>query len=63
MGQRYDIEKDPDGLWRIIDRFTGLVVVEKEGVTLDGLFIEDADDLLDLLNRRDIMDRRAKGMD
>jgi hypothetical protein len=62
MKQRYDAEKGPDGLWMIIDRSTGLVVVDG-GVMLNALHVEDVDDLLDVLNRRDIRDRKARGID
>ncbi|PAQ10646.1 hypothetical protein [Mesorhizobium temperatum] len=52
MVQRYGIEKTPEGTWDIIDMFTGLPVVEV-GVPLIDMPIEEADDLVDLLNCRD----------
>jgi hypothetical protein len=62
MAQRYDIERGPKGRWRVIDRFTGQVV-EEAGIRFDNLSVEEADDVLDLLNRRDIRDRKARGID
>ncbi len=52
MTERYDIEKTPEGTWDIIDVFTGLPVVEM-GVPLIDMPIEEADDLVNLLNCRD----------
>ncbi|RWP38950.1 MAG: hypothetical protein EOR04_24950 [Mesorhizobium sp.] len=52
MTQRYDIEKTPEGTWDIIDVFTGMPVVEI-GVPLIDMPIEEADDLVELLNCRD----------
>lgn len=49
MTQRYDTQKEPDGLWRIVDMFTG-TAVEHDGVLLVGLLGEEADDMLDILN-------------
>ncbi|MER8523141.1 hypothetical protein NKH56_27895 [Mesorhizobium sp. M1076] len=57
MTQRYDIEKTPEGTWDVIDVFTGLPVVEV-GVPLIDMPIEEADDLVGLLNYRD---RRQRG--
>ncbi|TIP80838.1 MAG: hypothetical protein E5X63_30035 [Mesorhizobium sp.] len=56
MTQRYDIEKTPEGTWDIIDVFTGMPVVEV-GVPLIDMPIEEADDLVDLLNSRDRQQR------
>jgi hypothetical protein len=61
MGRRYDIQRGREGLWRVIDRFTGQVVVEK-GIPLDHLRAEDADDMVDFLNLRDLNDRKARGI-
>lgn len=47
---RYDMRHDDDG-WAVYDVFTGAVVVER-GVPLIGMDIEEADDMVDLLNRR-----------
>ena len=60
MAQRYDIEKSPDGRWMVIDRFTGWPA-EEQGMLLVGLLMEEADDLLDLLNDRDIRDTTGQG--
>lgn len=46
---RYDMRKNDDGLWTVYDVFTGSAAVVK-GVTLDALDIEEADDMVDLLN-------------
>jgi hypothetical protein len=51
MLQRYGIEKTPEGTWDIVDVFTGLAV--EVGVPLIDMPIEEADDLVDLLNCRD----------
>ena len=53
--------KTPDGKWDVIDVFTGLPVVE-QGVTMSDMPFEEADDLVDLLNYRDITRRTAKGI-
>ncbi|MDX8433661.1 hypothetical protein EN858_11100 [Mesorhizobium sp. M4B.F.Ca.ET.215.01.1.1] len=58
MPQRYGIEETPEGTWDIVDVFTGLPVVE-DGVPLIDMPIEEADDLVGLLNRRD---REQRGM-
>jgi len=53
MGQqRYDLRQELDGTWTVFDVFTGLPVVE-DGVPLIDMPMEEADDLLDLLNSRD----------
>ncbi|MER9331172.1 MULTISPECIES: hypothetical protein [unclassified Mesorhizobium] len=57
MTQRYDLEKTPEGSWDVIDVFTGMPVVEV-GVPLIDMPIEEADDLLELLNYRDWRQRR-----
>ncbi|MER8376755.1 hypothetical protein [Mesorhizobium sp. M1409] len=44
--------KTPEGTWDIIDMFTGMPVVEV-GVPLIDMPIDEADDLVDLLNFRD----------
>ena len=49
MAARYDIRTDPDG-WTVYDTATGLLA-EVNGTAQIGLFLEDADDLADLLNR------------
>ena len=49
MVQRYELQKALDGEWEVIDRFTGQSVVE-QGVTMTDMPLEEADDLVDLLN-------------
>jgi hypothetical protein len=61
MGQRYDMQRTPNGEWEVIDRFTGLPVVE-QGVTMTNMPLEEADDLVDLLNFRDITRRKRMGI-
>jgi hypothetical protein len=58
MAQRYDIEQDTEGLWMVVDR---LAVVEY-GVPLIDLPFDEADDVVDLLNEKDVKDRRSKGI-
>ncbi|RNJ42557.1 hypothetical protein B5V01_16200 [Mesorhizobium erdmanii] len=58
MTRRYDIEKTPEGSWDIIDVFTGQPVVEV-GVPLIDMSIDEADDLVNLLNCRDREQRSA----
>jgi hypothetical protein len=61
MGQRYEMQKTADGEWDVIDVFTGLPVVE-QGVTMTDMPFEEADDLVDLLNYRDITRRKVEGI-
>lgn len=64
MAQCYDIEQDTNGLWTVVDKFTGLAVVEY-GMPLIDLPFDEADDVVDLLNAKDAKDakkRRAKGI-
>ena len=49
MAERYDMRSDPNG-WTVYDTTTGLPA-EVNGTAQIGLFLEDADDLADLLNR------------
>jgi hypothetical protein len=53
---RYDMRKENDGSWTVFDIFTGLPAKVK-GVLQDGLDMEQADDLVDLLNYLDIKRR------
>jgi hypothetical protein len=46
---RYDLRKDADGSWAVYDIFTGQTA-EVNGIPQDGLDIQTADDLVDLLN-------------
>lgn len=46
---RYDIRKEDDDTWTVFDIFTGAPAIA-EGEILAGLEMEDADDLVDLLN-------------
>lgn len=46
---RYDVRADGTGMWAVYDIFTGLTA-EVNGMPQDGLDIEEADDLVVLLN-------------
>ncbi|MBB3319993.1 hypothetical protein FHT76_007423 [Rhizobium sp. BK176] len=58
--RRYSIRQRPsgafDGLWSVIDSFTGWAVVVRE-VPLDALTRGEATDLVDLMNDRDLQAR------
>ncbi|EYR80209.1 MULTISPECIES: hypothetical protein [unclassified Shinella] len=56
---RYAIRKDGTGLWAVYDIFTGMTA-EVNGEPQDGLGVEQADSLVDLLNAEYIA--RRKGM-
>lgn len=53
---RYDMRKEDDGSWTVFDIFTGWPA-DVNGVPQDGLEMEQADDLADLLNYLDITRR------
>ena len=54
MSDRYEMGRDPDQRgWSVVDRFTGWPA-EVNGVAQTGLPLEDADDLVDLLNLQDM---------
>jgi hypothetical protein len=53
---RYDLRREDDGTWTVFDIFTGAPAIA-EGEILAGLEMEDADDLVDLLNGIYIKDR------
>lgn len=60
MSIRYDMQQDQDQRgWTVVDRFTGWPA-EVNGVAQTGLPLEDADDLVDLLNLQDVKRRTAK---
>lgn len=46
---RYDMRKENNGSWTVFDIFTGWPA-DVYGVPQDGLEMEEADDLVDLLN-------------
>ncbi|MEB2845910.1 hypothetical protein [Endobacterium cereale] len=46
---RYDMREEDDGSWTVFDIFSGLPA-EVNDVPQDGLEMEQADDLVDLLN-------------
>lgn len=61
MTKRYDMQKAHNGLWSVIDMFTGQPAT-LDGVLMVGLQLIEADDMLYILNSRDLSDRRAKGI-
>ncbi|QOF73640.1 hypothetical protein IG197_11575 [Aminobacter sp. SR38] len=60
MTHRYEVQQETDGLWRIVDIFSGLPV-ERDG-GLIGLLLDEADGLLDILENLDRQHRRAWGL-
>jgi hypothetical protein len=58
--QRYDLRKEPDGTRTVFDVFTGLPY-EREAFRAVGLPIEEADDLVDLVNGLDRKRRADRG--
>lgn len=58
--QRFDIRREPDGSWTVYDVFTGATVAVS-GSPMTGLDVEEADDLVDLLNLRDARRRGVLG--
>lgn len=48
MAQRYELDQAADGTWLVRDRFTGTPATY-DGELLDGLEMDEADDLVDLL--------------
>jgi len=61
MARRYDMQRDPGGLWSIIDVFTGQPAT-LDDVLMVGLLVQEADDMRYVLNNKDLSDRRAKGI-
>jgi hypothetical protein len=59
--QRYDLRKEPDGTWTVFDVFTGLPYEETDGIRAEGMTMEEADDLVDLVNSLDRKRRAARG--
>lgn len=57
MAQRYELDQAADGTWLVRDRFTGTPATY-DGELLDGLEMDEADDLVDLLNA---LDRKRLG--
>lgn len=55
---RYDMRREDDGSWTVFDIFTGFPA-EVNGIPQDGLEMEIADDLVDLLNAEYLA--RSKG--
>jgi hypothetical protein len=60
MPRRYDIQKDPDELWTVYDKFTGWPA-ELDSLVLTGLSERAAKKCGSTLNLRDHIDRMARG--
>ncbi|TPL21101.1 hypothetical protein FJ945_20530 [Mesorhizobium sp. B2-4-9] len=58
--QRFDLRKKQDGTWTVFDVFTGQPA-DVYGTPAEGLEMEYADDLVDLLNAADMKRRAARG--
>ena len=56
---RYTIRKEENGTWSVVDIFTGLPAVVRD-VVLIRMEMEEADDMVDLLNTLD-RKRRTEG--
>jgi len=61
MTRRYEIKEEPDGLWSIIDVFTGRPATV-DGFLMVGLTVQEAREMLFNLNDKDFVDRKAKGI-
>lgn len=57
--QRYDLRREEDGTWTVYDVFTGWAADLPSAGPAVGLDMEDADDLVDLLNT---LDRERRGV-
>ena len=55
---RFAMREDGTGMWAVYDIFTGMTA-EVNGIPQDGLDIEQADDLVDLLNAEYIARRKG----
>lgn len=58
---RYTLRHGPDDTWAVIDVYTGWPAVSY-GVTLIGMELDDADDMVDLLNTLDVSRGRPEGI-
>jgi type III secretory pathway lipoprotein EscJ len=61
MAQRYEMREEPDDLWSIIDVFTGRPATV-DSFLMVGLTVEEANDMLYILNNNDLSDKKAKGI-
>lgn len=61
MTKRYDMQRAHSGLWSVIDVFTGQPVTH-DGVLMVSLTLLEADEMLYVLNNRDLSDRKARGI-
>ncbi|MDP2621459.1 MAG: hypothetical protein Q8P46_15030 [Hyphomicrobiales bacterium] len=60
MNDRYEMERERSRRgWRVVDRFTGWPA-QVNGAPQIRLSLEDADDLVDLLNLQDARRRKAE---
>lgn len=61
MAQRYDLRTEADGSWTVFDIFTGFPAIIDE-VEATGFDVEQAGDLLIMLNSADLDRRREAGI-
>ena len=61
MTHRYDVRNDPDKSWTVFDVFTGWPA-ELDNRILTGLLTEEAYNILDQVNQKDLLTRQAKGI-
>ncbi|WP_454817341.1 hypothetical protein [Labrys neptuniae] len=61
MERRYDLRAEEDDTWTVFDVFTGLPAMV-DGFEATGFEVEEAGDLLAMLNAADFERRREAGM-
>jgi hypothetical protein len=61
MPRRYVIQKDPDELWTVYDKFTGWPA-ELDGLVLRGLSLRAAKKFVGTLNLKDHIDQMGRGI-
>lgn len=61
MGPRYSLHRADDGTWSVVDIFTDFPAQVGDRIMIR-MDMDDADDMVDLLNRLDAL-RRARGQE
>jgi hypothetical protein len=61
MPRRYVIQKDPDELWTVYDKFTGWPA-ELDGLVLTRLSVRAAKKFVGTLNLKDHIDQMGRGI-
>ncbi|MGN8120059.1 hypothetical protein FZC33_00650 [Labrys sp. KNU-23] len=61
MERRFDLREEEDGTWTVFDVFTGLPGIVG-GFEATGFEVDEAGDLLAMLNAADLERRREAGM-